>query len=116
MTTTDSFLEANSKKGSQPLRGLLIFLSLTLRASEPQFMLILRLENAEAKKGEPNPFIVGQANYGKFLDVMSQCMDARFRAAKNRPSKRRTTAPLPSRLGLGVSEPRMFPSFHTGSS
>ncbi len=26
-------------------------------------------------KGEPNPFVVGRANYGKFLDVMSQCMD-----------------------------------------
>jgi len=30
------------------------------------------------KKGEPNPFIVGRANYGKFLDVMSQCMDVQI--------------------------------------
>jgi metallo-beta-lactamase class B len=28
------------------------------------------------KPGEPNPFIVGQGNYGKFLDVMSDCMQA----------------------------------------
>jgi len=30
----------------------------------------------ERKKGDPNPFIVGQANYQKFLDVMSDCMQA----------------------------------------
>ena len=28
------------------------------------------------KKGEPNPFVVGEANYQKFLDVMSACMQA----------------------------------------
>jgi metallo-beta-lactamase class B len=28
------------------------------------------------KPGEPNPFVVGQGNYGKFLDVMSDCMQA----------------------------------------
>lgn len=28
------------------------------------------------KKGEPNPFVVGQANYEKFLDVMAACMQA----------------------------------------
>jgi len=28
------------------------------------------------KPGEANPFIVGQANYSKFLDVMSECMQA----------------------------------------
>ena len=27
------------------------------------------------KPGDPNPFVVGRANYGKFLDVMSQCTD-----------------------------------------
>lgn len=27
----------------------------------------------ERKKGEPNPFIVGQANYQKFMDVMADC-------------------------------------------
>lgn len=26
------------------------------------------------KPGAPNPFVVGQANYGKFLDVMAECM------------------------------------------
>jgi hypothetical protein len=25
---------------------------------------------------EPNPFVVGEANYQKFLDVMSACMQA----------------------------------------
>lgn len=30
---------------------------------------------AARKKGDPNPFIAGEANYGKFLDVMSQCID-----------------------------------------
>ena len=30
----------------------------------------------ERKKGEPNPFVVGAANYQKFLDVMSECMQA----------------------------------------
>lgn len=35
-----------------------------------------KLEKLKARtKGEPNPFIVGRANYGKFLDVMSQCME-----------------------------------------
>ena len=30
---------------------------------------------AGRKKGDPNPFIAGEANYGRFLDVMSQCID-----------------------------------------
>jgi metallo-beta-lactamase class B len=30
----------------------------------------------DRKTGDPNPFIVGQASYGKFLDVMAQCMQA----------------------------------------
>ena len=34
------------------------------------------------KKGDPNPFVVGQANYQKFLDVMSQCMDAQIARRK----------------------------------
>lgn len=34
------------------------------------------------KKGDPNPFVVGQANYQKFLDVMSQCMDAEIARRK----------------------------------
>ena len=25
------------------------------------------------KKGDPNPWVVGQANYQKFVDVMSLC-------------------------------------------
>ena len=33
-------------------------------------------------KGEPNPFVVGQANYGKFLDVMSQCMEVQIARRK----------------------------------
>ena len=38
-----------------------------------------RLEKLKArKKGDPNPFVVGQANYGKFLDVISQCMDTQI--------------------------------------
>jgi metallo-beta-lactamase class B len=28
------------------------------------------------KPGAPNPFVVGPANYGKFLDVMAECMQA----------------------------------------
>ena len=35
------------------------------------------------KKGEPNPFVVGQANYQKFLDVMSACMQANIDRRKN---------------------------------
>jgi len=35
---------------------------------------LAKLQNR--KPGEPNPFIVGQGNYGKFLDVMSDCMQA----------------------------------------
>jgi len=30
----------------------------------------------ERKPGEPNPFIVGQAGYGSFVDVMAECMQA----------------------------------------
>jgi metallo-beta-lactamase class B len=32
----------------------------------------------ERKPGAPHPFIVGQGNYGKFLDVMSECMRAQM--------------------------------------
>ena len=28
------------------------------------------------KPGVPNPFVVGPANYAKFLDVMEECMRA----------------------------------------
>jgi metallo-beta-lactamase class B len=34
------------------------------------------------KKGDPHPFVVGQSNYQKFLDVMSQCMDAQIARRK----------------------------------
>ena len=34
------------------------------------------------KKGGPHPFVVGQASYQKFLDVMSQCMDAQIARRK----------------------------------
>jgi metallo-beta-lactamase class B len=36
------------------------------------------------KPGEPNPFIVGQANYGKFMDVMSECMQAEIDRRANK--------------------------------
>jgi len=32
----------------------------------------------DRKPGAPNPFVVGQANYGKFLDVMAECMRAQI--------------------------------------
>jgi metallo-beta-lactamase class B len=35
---------------------------------------IMQLKNR--KPGEPNPFVVGAANYAKFLDVMAECMQA----------------------------------------
>jgi metallo-beta-lactamase class B len=42
-----------------------------------------KLEKLRArKKGEPNPFVVGLENYGKFLDVMSQCMDVQVARRK----------------------------------
>jgi metallo-beta-lactamase class B len=42
-----------------------------------------KLEKLNArKKGEPNPFVVGRTNYGKFLDVMSQCMDVQIARRK----------------------------------
>jgi metallo-beta-lactamase class B len=34
------------------------------------------------KQGDANPFVVGQANYQKFLDVMSQCMEAQIALRK----------------------------------
>jgi len=34
------------------------------------------------KKGEPNPFVVGQANYQKFLDVMGQCTEVNIARRK----------------------------------
>lgn len=42
-----------------------------------------RLEKLKArKKGDPHPFVVGPTNYGEFLDVMSQCMDAQIARRK----------------------------------
>ena len=42
-----------------------------------------KLEKTRArKKGGQNPFVVGQANYQKFLDVMSACMDAQIARRK----------------------------------
>jgi len=32
----------------------------------------------ERKKGEPNPFVVGQAEYQNFVDVMAACLDAQI--------------------------------------
>jgi metallo-beta-lactamase class B len=34
------------------------------------------------KKGEPNPFVVGQGNYQKFLDVMAACTDVNIARRK----------------------------------
>jgi len=42
-----------------------------------------KLEKLQARsKGGPNPFVVGQSNYGKFLDVMSQCTDVQITRRK----------------------------------
>jgi hypothetical protein len=30
---------------------------------------------ASRKKGDPNPFVVGKANYQKFVDVMEACSE-----------------------------------------
>jgi metallo-beta-lactamase class B len=37
---------------------------------------------AARKKGEPNPFVVGQANYQKFLDVMALCTEVNIARRK----------------------------------
>jgi metallo-beta-lactamase class B len=37
---------------------------------------------AARKKGEPNPFIVGQANYQKFVDVLSACTEVNIARRK----------------------------------
>jgi metallo-beta-lactamase class B len=37
---------------------------------------------ASRKKGEPNPFVVGQANYQKFLDVMATCTEVNIARRK----------------------------------
>jgi metallo-beta-lactamase class B len=34
------------------------------------------------KKGEPNPFVVGQASYMRYIDVMSACFEAQIEANK----------------------------------
>lgn len=36
----------------------------------------------ERKKGEPNPFVLGQANYQKFVDVMSACTEVNIARRK----------------------------------
>jgi len=42
-----------------------------------------KLDQLKARtKGDPNPFVVGQASYQKFLDVMSLCMDAQIARRK----------------------------------
>jgi metallo-beta-lactamase class B len=43
---------------------------------------LAKLQNR--KTGEPNPFIVGEANYGKFMDVMSACMQAEIDRRANK--------------------------------
>jgi len=42
-----------------------------------------KLEKLKArKKGEPNPFVVGQANYQKFLDVIAACTEVNVERRK----------------------------------
>lgn len=43
----------------------------------------VKLDKLKArKKGEPNPFVVGQANYQKFLDVMAGCTEVNIARRK----------------------------------
>ena len=43
----------------------------------------VKLDNVAARrKGDPNPFVVGQENYQKFLDVMSLCTQANIARRK----------------------------------
>ncbi len=44
----------------------------------------------ERKKGEPNPFVVGQANYQKFMDVMYDCSQVNI-------DRRKESAPASTR-------------------
>lgn len=37
---------------------------------------------AHRKSGEPNPFVVGKANYQKFVDVMEACTEANIARRK----------------------------------
>jgi hypothetical protein len=37
---------------------------------------------ATRKKGEPNPFVVGKANYRKFVDVMEACTEVNIARRK----------------------------------
>jgi hypothetical protein len=42
-----------------------------------------KLDKLQARKqGEPNPFVVGTANYQKFLDVMSICTEVNIARRK----------------------------------
>jgi metallo-beta-lactamase class B len=42
-----------------------------------------KLDKLQArKKGEPNPFVVGEANYQKFVDVMSKCTEVNITRRK----------------------------------
>jgi metallo-beta-lactamase class B len=49
-----------------------------LTDGEPEKLMKIR----ERKKGEPNPFVVGQASYGRYLDVMENCFEAQIAARK----------------------------------
>jgi metallo-beta-lactamase class B len=43
----------------------------------------MKLDRLQArKKGDPNPFVVGQANYQKFLDVMASCTEVNIARRK----------------------------------
>jgi metallo-beta-lactamase class B len=43
----------------------------------------------ERKKGDPNPFVVGQANYQRLVDVMSDCTQANIDRRKEQASSSR---------------------------
>jgi len=43
----------------------------------------------ERKKGEPNPFVVGQANYQRFMDVMYDCSEVNVDRRKEQASSTR---------------------------
>jgi metallo-beta-lactamase class B len=43
-----------------------------------------KLEKLKIRKpGQPNPFVIGQANYQKFMDVMADCTQANIDRRKN---------------------------------
>lgn len=66
--------EASKAKVDVELQNHPLFDDFTIKLAELQ----------NRKPGEPNPFIVGQAGYAKFLDVMSECMQAEIDRRANK--------------------------------